>query len=91
MIEQTRFKTPDSITGATAVTTSEQHFNINGKDVTLHVLANSVWINTQGTAVADATSFKLTAGMTLELHVVKRLSVISDETGGTLQMIVWKY
>ncbi len=89
-MDATRLRTVEKITGATAVSTTEQIFTIKGC-VTLHVLANNVWFNVEGTAAADATSFKMTVGMTLELHVVNKLHVISDVTGGTLQMIKWKY
>jgi hypothetical protein len=84
-----RFRTIESITGAMAVTTAEQVIFIGG-NATLHVLANNVWVNVNDTAAADATSFKLTAGMTLDLRVTRHLHVISDGTGGTLQIIKWK-
>jgi hypothetical protein len=82
-----RFKQVSSLHGAFNVGTTAVAKAINGKDCTVNVLSGTVWINPNGTAIADATSIKLTG--TIDLNVTGNLSLISDATGASVQIIVW--
>jgi hypothetical protein len=82
-----KFKKVDSIYGAFAVSTTALAKAITGKDCTVNVLAGTVWINPNATAVANDTAIKLTGA--IDLNVAGNLSLISDATGATVQIIVW--
>ena len=64
--------------------------DLKGESVTVICMSGNLWINPITTAVADATAFKLVAGMTAPLNVESSLSLISDATGATYQIIVHK-
>jgi len=83
-----KFKQVSSILGAFAVSTTAVAKAINGKDCTVNVLTGSVWINPNATAVADATAIKLTG--TIDLNAIGNLSLISDATGASVQIILWQ-
>lgn len=87
MNEAKRVKT---IYGNFAVNTTVVNKAINDKDCTIHVLTGDCWVNPSGVAVADTTSIKLEKGMILDLHVMGNLSLISNATGSTVQVIVWR-
>ena len=72
--------------GAAAVTKA-----ITNRLCTVNVLSGNCWINPSAAAVADATAIKLTlaTGNTLDLIVAGDLSLISDATGASVQIIVW--
>ena len=80
-----------SIIGATAVDATADAVAIPNRPCTVVCLAGNLWINPITTAVADATAYKMTAGMTLNLSVLSTLSVISDESGATYEIIVWDF
>ena len=80
----------ESIMGAFAVSTSAISKTIADKNVTVHILSGNCWINPLATAVADATAIKLLSGMVLDLRVAATLSLISDATGASVQIIVWE-
>jgi len=75
--------------GAFAVSTTAIPKAIGGKDCTVNVLTGSVWINPNATAVADATAIKLGVGMSIDINVAANLSLISDATGASVQVIAW--
>lgn len=77
------------ITGITSVDSSADSIAINGQAITFQVVAGNIWINPLTTAVANATAFKLTAGQTLDMVVKGTLSIISDVTTATYQIIYW--
>ena len=83
-----KFKRVGTIMGAFNVAAAAVDKAINGKDCTVNVLTGSVWINPNATAVADATAIKLTG--TIDLNVAGNLSLISDATGASVQIIVWQ-
>lgn len=78
-----------SITGVTAVDATADSVTINGQAITLQCVSGNLWMNPLATAVADATALKLTAGMALDLVVRGNLSLISDGSGATYQIIYW--
>ena len=78
------------ITGITAVDNTADSIVISGQPITLQVVSGNIWINPLATAVADATAFKLTAGQTLDMVVKGTLSIISDATTATYQIIYWE-
>ena len=78
-----------SITGVTAIDNSADSIAVNGQPITFQCVSGNIWINPLITAVANTTAFKMTAGMALDLVVMGNLSIISDGSGGTWQMIVW--
>ncbi len=80
----------DSIMGAFAVSTSAVAKTITDKNCTVHILSGNCWINPLATAVADATAIKLLSGMVMDLRVAETLSLISDATGASVQIIVWE-
>ena len=61
-----------------------------GANMTIIVATGNVWINPRTTAVADVTSIKLTAGQSLDLVVNDVLSLISDASGATFQVLFWE-
>ena len=82
-------KAISSIMGAFAVSTTAVPKAIANKNCTIHVLSGNCWINPLAVAVADATAIKLLSGMILDLRVASSLSLISDATGASVQIIVW--
>lgn len=78
-----------SITGVTAVDATADAIAINGQAITLQCVSGNLWMNPLITAVANATALKLTAGMALDLVVRGTLSLISDGSGATYQIIYW--
>jgi hypothetical protein len=96
------FKTITSITGAGWVidgaegtedtievgVAAESGWLINGASVTVVNMSGNIWVNPLDTAVADATALKLTEGMAWDLFVMDLLSLISDGSGATYQIIV---
>lgn len=77
-----------SMVGVTAITTI-QSVVCDDDNVTILCMSGNLWLNPIGTAVADATAIKLTAGMSIQLNVFKTLSLISDASGATYQVIRW--
>lgn len=77
-----------TIYGAFSVGTSAVTKAINGKTCTVHVLSGTAWINPLAVAVADATAIKVTGA--IDLSVAGNLSLISDATGASVQVIVWE-
>ena len=77
------------ITGVTAVDATADAIVINGQPITFVNMSGNIWLNPLATAVADATALKLTEGMAIDLVVKGTLSIISDVTGGTYQIIYW--
>jgi hypothetical protein len=57
-------------------------------DCTVNVILGRVWINTEDTAVADDTSIQLSGS--IDLRHVGDLSLISNSTGATVQIIEWE-
>ena len=84
-----RFHQIESITGAIAVTDTASAVAVLGKDCTITCISGNLYINTLGTAVADATSFKLVAGTSIDLYVYGSISMISDATGAVAQVLVY--
>jgi len=78
------------ITGITAVDNSADSIVISGQPITFQVVTGNIWLNPLAVAVADATAFKLTSGQTLDMVVKDTLSIISDVTGATYQIIYWE-
>jgi len=78
-----------AITGVTAIDASADSITVNGQSITFVNMSGNIWINPLDTAVADATALKLTEGMALDMVVSGTLSIISDATGGTYQIIYW--
>jgi hypothetical protein len=79
----------ESITGVTAIDATADTISINGKPITFECVTGNIWINPLAVAVAGATALKLTAGQAIDLVVMGDLSIISDGSGGTYQLIVW--
>lgn len=78
------------IVGVTAQTDTAASVAVNGDSVTVICMSGNLWINPLATAVADATAMKLVAGMSADLVVKKNLSLISDGSGATYQIIHWE-
>jgi hypothetical protein len=85
-----RFKQVSSIIGAFNVAAVAVNKAINGKDCTVNVLSGAVWINPLATAVANDTAIKLISGNAIDINVAGNLSLISDATGASVQIIVWE-
>jgi len=78
-----------AITGVTAIDASADSVVINGEPITFMCVSGNIWINPLTTAVANATALKLTAGQAIDLVVRGTLSIISDASGGTYQIVKW--
>jgi hypothetical protein len=83
------FASITKITGVTAIDATADTIAVHGRSVTFVCVTGKIWINPLITAVADATAFLLTAGQSIDLVVKDDLSIISDATGGTYQIIYW--
>lgn len=90
MIINQKFKKAASIESAIAVTTTAGNKFINGRNCTVQSLVGNLWVNPLATAVADNTSIKLAVGSAIDLSVSGNLSLISDVTGATAQVIIWE-
>ena len=80
------------IYGAFAVGAVAVSKAITNRLCTVHVLSGNCWINPLAVAVANATAIKLSPsnGGVLDLYVAGNLSLISDATGASVQIIVWE-
>lgn len=78
------------IVGADNLSTTAVSKTINGDSITVICMTGNLWINPLATAVADTTAMKLVAGMTVDLVVKGNLSLISDASGATYQIITWE-
>lgn len=76
--------------GVTAIDALADAIACVKRDITFMCVSGNIWINESGTAVANTTSIKLTAGQAIDLNVEAALSIISDIAGGTYQYIQWK-
>ncbi len=90
MLIKDTFAPIKSITGVTAIDNTADTIAIKGDSITFVNVSGNIWINPNATAVANATALKLTNGSTIDLVVKGNLSIISDSTGGTYQIIVWE-
>ncbi len=77
------------IVGVTGVDNTADLIAIGGESITFVCVSGNIWINPSATAVANATALKLTAGQAIDLVVKGSLSIISDSTGATYQIITW--
>ena len=75
--------------GVTAIDASADAIAIKGDSITFINVSGNIWINPFATAVADVTALKLTAGQSIDLVVKENLSIISDGSGGTYQIVRW--
>lgn len=89
-ITQEQFARVKAITGVTAVDSTADAITMSNDDITLMCVSGNLWLNPLATAVANTTAFKLVAGQTIDLNVASTLSLISDATGATYQIIKWK-
>ena len=78
------------IVGVTAQTDTAASVAVHGDSITVICMTGNLWINPLATAVADTTAMKLVAGMTVDLVVKGNLSLISDSSGATYQIITWE-
>ena len=79
----------DSIIPAFAVSTTAVPQVFTNQNITVHILSGNCWFNTSATATT-VNGFKLLPGMPLDLRVNGTLSLISDTTGASVQIVVWE-
>lgn len=72
-----------------AVTTAITTKVIGGHNISLQVLTGNIWIDLLGGVVTAANGYKATAGTVIEAYVAGNVTLISDVTGGTAQIMVW--
>lgn len=84
-----KFHTIADIVGAIAVTETASFQTIGGHDCTISCVSGNLYINTLGTAVADATSYKITAGTSINLWVFGAVSMVSDGSGAVAQVLIY--
>lgn len=89
MLVNNLMKRVGTIMGAFAVSTTAVPKAIANQNCTIHVLTGNCWVNPLAVAVANATAIKLLSGMILDMNVASSLSLISDATGASVQVIVW--
>jgi hypothetical protein len=63
---------------------------INGKNISLNCITGNLWVSLLGGTVTALNGYLLTAGGTIEGYVAGNVSVISDVTGATCQILVWE-
>lgn len=68
----------------------EVGYYFDNQDITFMCVSGNIWLSSLATAVADATSLKLTAGQTIDLNVAALFTAISDASGATYQIVRWK-
>lgn len=78
------------IIGVTAQDNTADSVVINGDSITVICMTGNLWINPLATAVANATALKLVAGMSVDLVVKDSLSLISDGSGASYQIVHWE-
>ena len=86
-----KFSQIKGITGVTALDSSADTLAIYGENITLICVSGNIWVNPNATAVANATAFKMTAGDAIDFATRSDVgvSIISDATGATYQVIKW--
>ena len=89
MFVKESFRKIKSILGVTAIDNSADSIAINGQSITFRCVSGNIWINPNATAVANTTALKLIATENQNLVVPDNLSIISDGSGGTYQIIYW--
>ncbi len=84
------FPNVKSIVSGTGLTTTAQTVSVKGHGVTVVCTSGNLWINPNGTAIADTTAIKLVPTMHFDLTVHSNLSLISDVTGATYSVVIWE-
>ena len=82
------FARPKSWLGVTALDNTADSIIVNGQDISFECVSGNIWVNFNGTAVANSTSILLTAGHSIDLNIDANLSIISDSSGATYQYII---
>jgi hypothetical protein len=90
MFVKNTFRKIKSLKGVTALAATAVSIACNNSDITLLATTGNIWVNPSGTAVANATAIKLSAGDSISLTVAGNLSIISDVTGATYQYMIWE-
>jgi hypothetical protein len=84
------FKTQSSILPTFAVSTLLVTQVIGGKNISLQDITGNIWVSLTGSVgLTAANGFKLTAGAMVECYITTNLTLISDGTGGTAQIMIW--
>lgn len=84
------YKTQSSIMPTFAVGVGITTKTIGGKNISLQDITGNIWVSLVGdAAITTLTGYKLTAGAVVECYVAANITLISDATGGTAQIIVW--
>lgn len=88
-IEQ--FRPIKTILGVTAIDATADTITLSpGTQITFINVSGNIWLNPNGTAVANTTSLKTIAGDKISFATNGNVSIISDGSGGTYQYIIWK-
>lgn len=61
-----------------------------GRAISFYNVSGNIWINPNGTAAANSTSFPMIAAGSIDLLVSGNLSIITDGTGGSFKYIIWE-
>jgi ABC-type proline/glycine betaine transport system substrate-binding protein len=84
------YKTQSSIMPTFAVTTAITTKTIGGMNISLQDITGNLWISLVGDAgVTALTGYKATAGTVIEAYVAANVTMISDVTGATAQIMIW--
>lgn len=84
------YKTQSSIVPTFAITTAITTQIIGGKNISIQDISGNLWISLTGDAAITAlTGFKMTAGAIIEAYVAANITMISDGSGSTAQIMVW--
>ena len=79
-------RTPKTIVGSTALSTTNVAIEAKGQDILLKALNGNVWINTNETATS-ANGFLVTDEIFLNCDT---LNIVSDVTGANYQYIIYE-
>jgi uncharacterized protein YaiE (UPF0345 family) len=63
---------------------------ITGEESTLHVISGNLWVDLEGrTDLTTSNGFKLTANSALDLKTIGSISLLSDVTTASVQILEW--
>lgn len=79
-----------AIISSFAITTAITTKIIGGHNISLQVLTGNIWIDLLGGVVTAVNGYKATTGTVIEAYVAGNVTLISDVTGGTAQIMVWE-
>lgn len=85
-----RFRGAKEIISNIAVTETPTVISVLGRDCKIQSVSGNTWINSLGVATTTGDSFLLPTGASIDLTVSNDLSILSDATGSTVQILIYE-